>query len=82
MALDTWQARNVAQLRQGHLELVAVLAAQAEEYGRLIAKGAREGKPFRFVGDLESRAQGIAEAVAAIRAIDQILEINSAGDGS
>lgn len=81
MALDQWQARQVAQIRQGHLDAMITLAASAAEYAGYVRRDAGKGSTGHFTGDLLTFAQLIASHAAAIEVIDQIATI-AATDGA
>jgi hypothetical protein len=79
MALDQWQARQIAQIRQGHLAVIQALAASAAEYVGYVEREARKER-VRFTGDLADLARRIADHAAAIEVIDQVVTIATAPD--
>jgi hypothetical protein len=80
MALDQWQARQIAQTRQGHLDAMITLAANAAEYARYVERDARKGTPGHFTGDLLTFARTIASHALQIGVIDQMLTIAATED--
>jgi hypothetical protein len=80
MALDQWQARQVAQIRQGHLDAIDTLAANAAEYAGYIRRDVKKGVAGRFAGDILTFAQAIADHALQIDVIDQIVTIVTTED--
>jgi hypothetical protein len=79
MALDQWQARQIAQTRQQHLDAIQALAASAVEYAGYVGREAGKGR-LRFGGDLLDLAQRIVSHSAAIEVIDQVVTVANTPD--
>lgn len=82
MALNEWQERAAMSRRKAHQAQIAAMAASAKEYAEYISRAVQTGQPSRFSGDLLTLSQGIAEHVAAIAAIDEILAITATQEPS
>jgi hypothetical protein len=80
MALDQWQARQVAQIRQGHLDVIGTPAASAAEYAGYVSRDAGRGAASHFAAGIIAYAQEITRHSAAIEVIDQIAEIAATGE--
>lgn len=80
MALDSWQARQVAQIRQGHLDAIDTLAANVAEYAGYVRRDAGKGATGHFVGDLLTFAQAIASRALQVDVIDQVATLANTPD--
>jgi hypothetical protein len=80
MALDQWQARQVAQLRQHHLDSIKTLAANAAEYAGYVARDAGKGVTGQFTGNLLTFAQAIAHHALQVDVIDQVATLANTPD--
>jgi hypothetical protein len=80
MALDQWQQRQIAQTRQGHLDAMIKLAANAREYAGYVERDARKGDTSRFAGNLLEFARQIGSHATQIEVIDAIATIATTED--
>lgn len=80
MALDSWQASQVRQIRQGHLDAIQTLAANAAEYAGYVSRDAKKGVTGQFTGNLLTFAQAIASHALQIDVIDQVATLANTPD--